>query len=127
TAIFVVLGAVIGSVTFTGSLVASGKLQGLIPGKPIPVPGGRVFTYGLAALALIGIVVLVLAAATGPFSLDPTIKLVVLAVIVAAALTFGVTIFLPICGADMPVVISLLNSFTGTAAAIAGFVIDHPV
>ena len=127
TAIFVVLGAVIGSVTFTGSLVASGKLQGLIPGKPIAVPGGRVVTYGLAAVAVVGTVVLILAAATGPLTLDPTAKVIVLAVIVAAALTFGVTMVLPIGGADMPVVISLLNSFTGTAAAMAGFVIDNPV
>ena len=49
TAIFVVLGAAIGSITFTGSLIASGKLQGLIAGKPIPVPGGRLVTYGIAS------------------------------------------------------------------------------
>ena len=52
TTIFVVLGAAIGCVTFTGSLIASGKLQGLISGKPIVVPGGRLVTIGLAAAAL---------------------------------------------------------------------------
>jgi NAD(P) transhydrogenase subunit beta len=127
TAIFVVLGAAIGCVTFTGSLIASGKLQGLIPGKPIAIPGGRVVTYALAAIAVIGTVVLVLAAATGPITLDSGPKILVLAVIVAAALTFGVTMVLPIGGADMPDVIALLNSFTGTAAAMAGFVVGNPV
>ncbi|HEY6057607.1 MAG TPA: NAD(P)(+) transhydrogenase (Re/Si-specific) subunit beta [Candidatus Limnocylindrales bacterium] len=127
TAIFVVLGAAIGCVTFTGSLIASGKLQGLIPGKPIIPPGGRAVTYLLAAVAVIGLALLVLAAESGPIALDSAPKIVVLFVIVAAALVFGVTLALPIGGADMPVVISLLNSFTGTAAAMAGFVIDNPI
>ena len=54
TTIFVVLGAVIGSVTFTGSLIAGGKLQGLIAGKPIMIPGGRIVTVVLAAVAVTG-------------------------------------------------------------------------
>ena len=54
TTIFVVLGAVIGSVTFTGSLIAGGKLQGLIPGKPINVPGGRIVTIVIALVAVAG-------------------------------------------------------------------------
>ena len=54
TTIFVVLGAVIGSVTFTGSLIAGGKLQGLIAGKPIMIPGGRIVTFALAAIAILG-------------------------------------------------------------------------
>src|SRR5687767_14731579 len=62
TAIFVVLGAVIGAITFSGSLIASGKLQGTISGKPIAVPGGRITTFALAAVSLIGLVVLVLSA-----------------------------------------------------------------
>ena len=126
TAIFVVLGAVIGSVTFSGSLIASGKLQGLVPGKPIYPPGGRALTAVLALVAVLGLVVLVLGAA-GTITLDNTVSALVLLVVVAAALTFGVTMVLPIGGADMPVVISLLNSFTGTAAAMAGFVLDNPV
>ena len=116
--IFIVLDIIIGSITFTGSLVASGKLQGLIPGKPILIPGGRLVTLGLAAVTVIAAAVLF---ATG------TPNLALMLVILAAALIFGVTMTLPIGGADMPVVISLLNSFTGTAVAMAGFVIDNPV
>jgi NAD(P) transhydrogenase subunit beta len=126
TTIFVVLGAVIGSVTFTGSLIAGGKLQGLIPGKPIVVPGGQVVTIVIALVAVLGTVALVLGSA-GAISLTSGVTLALLAVVVAAGLIFGITMVLPIGGADMPVVISLLNSFTGTAAAMAGFVIQNPV
>ena len=116
--VFIVLDIIIGSITFTGSIIASGKLQGLIPGKPIYVPGGQLVTLGLAAVTVVAALVLF---ATG------TPNLALMLVILAAALTFGVTMTLPIGGADMPVVISLLNSFTGTAVAMAGFVIDNPV
>jgi len=126
TTLFVVLGVVIGCVTFTGSLIAGGKLQGLIDGRPIVVPGGRLVTLVLAVVAVAGLVVLLLGA-YGSIDLDSTAKLAVLALVIAAALIFGVTMVLPIGGADMPVVISLLNSFTGTAAAMAGFVISNPV
>jgi NAD(P) transhydrogenase subunit beta len=126
TAVFVVLGVVIGCVTFTGSLIASGKLQGIVSGKPILVPGGRLVTIALAAIAVLGFIGLVFGAG-GAIALDETAKLVVLGIVIAAALVFGVTMVLPIGGADMPVVISLLNSFTGTAAAMAGFVINNPV
>jgi NAD(P) transhydrogenase subunit beta len=127
TAIFVVLGAAIGSITFSGSLIASGKLQGTISGKPIQVPGGRISTFALAAVTLLGLIALVLSADGGPLVLDAFVKNVILLAIVAAALLFGIAMVLPIGGADMPVVISLLNSFTGTAAAMAGFVINNPV
>jgi len=126
TTIFVVLGALIGSVTFTGSLIAGGKLQGLIPGKPIRVPGGQLVTIALAVVAVLGTVALILGA-YGTLSLDSTTTLALLGVVVLAGLIFGVTMVLPIGGADMPVVISLLNSFTGTAAAMAGFVLGNPV
>jgi H+-translocating NAD(P) transhydrogenase subunit beta len=112
-----VLDVVIGSVTFTGSLIASGKLQGLIAGKPILVPGGRIVTAALALITVGGALYLWAGNVSVP----------VLFLVIAAALTFGVTMVLPIGGADMPVVISLLNSFTGTAVAMAGFVIDNPV
>jgi NAD(P) transhydrogenase subunit beta len=118
TNIFIVLDIIIGSITFTGSIIASGKLQGLISGQPIIIPGGRVITVGLAAVTVVSAVILF---ATG----TPNLPLMLL--ILAAALIFGVTMTLPIGGADMPVVISLLNSFTGTAVAMAGFVIDNPV
>ena len=126
TTIFVVLGAVIGSVTFTGSLIAGGKLQGVIAGKPIMVPGGRIVTFALAAIAALGTIALILGAG-GALTLSSSATLAILAVVVASGLLFGITMVLPIGGADMPVVISLLNSFTGTAAAMAGFVIGNPV
>ncbi len=118
TNVFIVLDIIIGSITFTGSIIASGKLQGLIPGKPIYVPGGQLVTLALAAITVVAAVFLF---ATG------TPNLALMLIILAAALVFGVTMTLPIGGADMPVVISLLNSFTGTAVAMAGFVIDNPV
>lgn len=126
TTIFVVLGALIGSVTFTGSLIAGGKLQGLIAGKPIYVPGGQLVTIALALVAVAGTAALILGAA-GAITLGSTTTLAILGVVVLAGLIFGITMVLPIGGADMPVVISLLNSFTGTAAAMAGFVIGNPV
>jgi H+-translocating NAD(P) transhydrogenase subunit beta len=116
--IFIVLDIIIGSITFTGSIVASGKLQGLIPGKPIQVPGGQLVTLALAAITVIAAIFVFVGG---------TPNLLLMIVILAAALTFGVTMTLPIGGADMPVVISLLNSFTGTAVAMAGFVINNPV
>jgi NAD(P) transhydrogenase subunit beta len=126
TTIFVVLGALIGSVTFSGSLIAGGKLQGLIPGKPIYVPGGQLVTVLLAVVAVAGTVALILGAA-GALTLDSSVTLALLGLVVLAGLIFGITMVLPIGGADMPVVISLLNSFTGTAAAMAGFVLGNPV
>ena len=116
--VFIVLDIIIGSITFTGSLIASGKLQGLIAGKPILIPGGRLVTIALAAVTVVAAAILFV---TG----TPSLPLILM--ILAAALIFGVTMTLPIGGADMPVVISLLNSFTGTAVAMAGFVIDNPV
>jgi H+-translocating NAD(P) transhydrogenase subunit beta len=116
--VFIVLDIIIGSVTFTGSIIASGKLQGLIPGKPIPVPGGQLVTIALAAVTVIAAAILFV---TG------TPNLALMLVILAASLIFGVTMTLPIGGADMPVVISLLNSLTGLAVAMAGFVIDNEV
>jgi NAD(P) transhydrogenase subunit beta len=126
TAIFVVLGAVIGSVTFSGSLVASAKLQGLVPGQPIIFPGARLLTALTALIAAGGLLVLALVPA-GVLVLDGGSQIAILGLIVVAALVFGITMVLPIGGADMPVVISLLNSFTGTAAAMAGFVLGNPV
>jgi H+-translocating NAD(P) transhydrogenase subunit beta len=116
-AIPTVLDVVIGSITFTGSLIASGKLMGLIAGKPIKVPGGQLTTLALAAITAVASIYLWAGNVSVP----------ILFVIIAASLIFGITMVLPIGGADMPVVISLLNSFTGTAVAMAGFVLDNPV
>ena len=127
TTIFVVLGALIGSVTFTGSLIAGGKLQGLIPGKPIHVPGGQLVDDRPGGRRRRSARWRSSSAPPGRSSLDSTTTLALLGVVVLAGLIFGVTMVLPIGGADMPVVISLLNSFTGTAAAMAGFVLGNPV
>jgi NAD(P) transhydrogenase subunit beta len=117
TTVSTVLGVVIGCVTFTGSLIASGKLQGLVPGRPIKFAGSQAVIAILALVVVAGAALLIFGSP----------NLAILALIIAAALTFGVLMVLPIGGADMPVVISLLNSFTGTAAAMAGFVIGNPV
>ncbi|MET0417760.1 MAG: NAD(P)(+) transhydrogenase (Re/Si-specific) subunit beta, partial [Actinoplanes sp.] len=109
-----VLDVVIGGVTFSGSLIASGKLAGRVPGRPITVPGGRIVSLGLVVvMAAVGVLVVGFDAGVAG-----------LAGITAAALAAGVLLTLPIGGADMPVVISLLNAFTGTAVAMAGFVLE---
>src|SRR5450631_96337 len=110
-----VLDVVIGGVTFTGSLVAAAKLQGTISGQPLVFPGARGITALLSLVVVAGLVLLL--AGVGGLSL--------LLGIVAASLVLGLTMVLPIGGADMPVVIALLNAFTGTAVAMAGFVIDN--
>jgi H+-translocating NAD(P) transhydrogenase subunit beta len=114
TTVTTVLDVIIGSVTFTGSLVAAGKLQGLITGSPIILPGGRYLSIAAAVIAI----------GTGAFMLT-TASLPALLILVLASLAFGVLMVLPIGGADMPVVISLLNACTGTAVAMAGFVITN--
>ena len=114
TTVFTLLDVIIGSVTFSGSIIAAGKLQGLIPGQPIIFKGGRLLNVALAVVAI----------GTAAFMLT-TPSLPALLIVVLAALAFGVMMVLPIGGADMPVVISLLNAFTGTAVAMAGFVINN--
>jgi NAD(P) transhydrogenase subunit beta len=109
-----VLDVLIGGVTFSGSLIASGKLAGMVPGRPIAVRGGRLIVVLLAAAAA-ALAVLVVAGRSGAAALTG---------IAVAALIVGVLMTLPIGGADMPVVISLLNAFTGTAVAMAGFVLE---
>ena len=114
TTVFTVLDVIIGSVTFSGSIIAAGKLQGLIGGQPIIFKGGRVLNVAVAVVAI----------GTAAFMLT-TASLPALLIMVLAALALGVMMVLPIGGADMPVVISLLNAFTGTAVAMAGFVIGN--
>jgi NAD(P) transhydrogenase subunit beta len=109
------LGAVIGSVSLTGSVIAFGKLQGFIAARPVTYPGSR-FVAG-AQLAALLLMTVVLAFVTN----DVTLFLV----FVALALLAGVLIVMPIGGADMPVVISLLNSYTGIAVAATGFVLGN--
>jgi len=114
TTVFTLLDVLIGSVTFSGSIIAAGKLQGWIGGQPIIFRGSRLLNVALAVIAV----------GTAAFMLT-TASLPALFIVVLAALGFGVLMVLPIGGADMPVVISLLNAFTGTAVAMAGFVINN--
>jgi NAD(P) transhydrogenase subunit beta len=117
TGVPTVLDVAIGAVTFSGSLVASGKLQGIVTGRPLVFPGVRALNVALAvAVAVCG--GLAVAGVSGPISLG---------LVALAALAFGICMVLPIGGADMPVVISLLNAFTGTAVAMAGLVIGNNV
>jgi proton-translocating NAD(P)+ transhydrogenase subunit beta len=106
--------ALIGSMSFSGSLVAFGKLQEVLPGRPIVFAGQQAFN-----VLLFGVLIAVGAAA------GATEGGWWMAALLAGALFLGVLLVLPIGGADMPVVISLLNAFTGLAAASAGFVLDN--
>jgi H+-translocating NAD(P) transhydrogenase subunit beta len=113
----IALSALIGSISFSGSLVAFAKLQELVSGRPIVYPGQQLVNGAVAVLAVgLGLVLVV-----GPQ------EQWVLVALLAAALVFGVLFVLPIGGADMPVVISLLNAFTGLAASATGFVLHSTV
>jgi len=114
TTVFTLLDVLIGAVTFSGSIIAAGKLQGVVPGQSLLFKGGRLVTLALTVVA-IGAAIFLLTTASLP----------ALLIVALAALAFGVMMVLPIGGADMPVVISLLNAFTGTAVAMAGFVIGN--
>lgn len=113
-AITVALTVMVGGVTLSGSFVAYAKLQGLVPGKPFGYPGQKV---GDAVLAIV-IVALVVWLIVGGTSL-------ILWILLALSLVLGIVRVVPIGGADMPVVISFLNAFSGIAAALAGFVIGE--
>jgi NAD(P) transhydrogenase subunit beta len=109
------LGAVIGSVSLTGSIIAFGKLQGVVAARPVKYPGSQVVT-GALLVALVGIGIYVTAVSN-------SIPLFLL--FCALALVLGVQLVMPIGGADMPVVVSLLNSYTGMAVAATGFVLGN--
>jgi H+-translocating NAD(P) transhydrogenase subunit beta len=111
-----VLSMIIGAISLAGSIIAFLKLQEVMTGRPITYPGQQVVN-GLIALAIVALGVWFVASAG---TLPPGAFLGLL----AAALALGVLFVLPIGGADMPVVISLLNSFTGLAVAITGFELD---
>ncbi|VVT05762.1 NAD(P)(+) transhydrogenase (Re/Si-specific) subunit beta [Rhizobium sp. EC-SD404] len=108
------LGVAIGAITFTGSIIAFLKLDGRMSGKPIMLPGRHVINAGLAATILILIAILV-----------GTESHFVFWLIVIASLALGVLIIIPIGGADMPVVVSMLNSYSGWAAAGIGFTLGN--
>jgi NAD(P) transhydrogenase subunit beta len=115
TLIPTLLSCVIGAVSFAGSLIAFAKLQEIMTGRPILFPGSKFVNGGLFA----GIVFLVIYLAAGPESEG------LFVLMLCAALLFGILLIIPIGGADMPVVISMLNAFTGLSAAGAGFALDN--
>lgn len=110
-----VLSLVIGCISFSGSMIAFGKLQELLTGRPITWPGQKIFNL----LLFTGVVVVM------AFLLAGGQQDMLFYGLLAVALVLGITLVLPIGGADMPVVISLLNSFTGCAAGLAGFVLGN--
>jgi NAD(P) transhydrogenase subunit beta len=115
TLIPILFAAIVGSVSFWGSNIAFGKLQEILPGRPIQLPGQKLINLALLLIAA-GCAV---AIAAGTES-----ELLFLVILLAAAL-LGNMFVLPIGGADMPVVISLLNAFTGLSAAAAGLALDN--
>jgi H+-translocating NAD(P) transhydrogenase subunit beta len=114
--LIIVLGMVIGTISFAGSMVAWGKLAGKV--KDRSIPGAQMVNFALFAGIIILSVLLI-----GGFVAMPAIFYGILAL----AALYGILFVMPIGGADMPVVISLLNSFTGVAAAFGGFLYDNPV
>ena len=120
TAIFLTL--IIGGVTFSGSLIAYGKLSEILPGRQITFKGQRIvlIVMFLAALFLGGHLIF-------DFSLSGWSSLYTFLLLISFALVIGLLITLPIGGADMPVIIALLNSYSGLAASAAGFVINNNV
>ncbi|MFT4015098.1 MAG: NAD(P)(+) transhydrogenase (Re/Si-specific) subunit beta [Paracoccus sp. (in: a-proteobacteria)] len=111
----VALGIFIGAVTFTGSIVAFGKLAGKIDGKPKKLPGGHMLNAGAAALSLLAVILYCAAGA----------PVLWLTVITLAAFFIGYHLIMGIGGADMPVVVSMLNSYSGWAAAAIGFTLGN--
>ena len=117
TYITIILSILIGGVTFTGSLVAYGKLSETI-GSGAMTFGGQKFVNGLIVIGIL--------ASAAMFVMDPT-DTNMLYTVVGLSLLFGIMVVIPIGGADMPVVISLLNSYSGLAACAAGFAVDNNV
>ncbi len=115
TSVTIVLSVLIGAVTFTGSLIAFGKLQGIVTGKVVKYPG----QHPLNALLLLAVLVAGIMVILDPSETDLLIGIAVVSLIL------GVLLVLPIGGADMPVAISLLNSYSGIAASMTGFVLQN--
>jgi H+-translocating NAD(P) transhydrogenase subunit beta len=116
--IFELFGAIVGSVSFWGSNIAFGKLQEILPGRPIKLPGQAVINLTMLVIAVASAIVLCAGTHSQAFF--------ILGILVAAAI-LGNMVVLPIGGADMPVVISLLNAFTGLSAAATGVALSNPV
>ena len=110
------IGTAIGAITFTGSIIAFGKLQGLVSGKPLIYSGQHAVNLALGVLLGLAVIWLCIAQTQSAFW-----------VIVIISLLLGVLIIVPIGGADMPVVVSMLNSYSGWAAAGIGFTLGNPL
>ncbi len=108
----------LGGLTFTGSLMAFGKLQGLLPGSPVTYKGQNTANMAIL-LGLVGCVLFLI--------ISPTAPMGVFYVMVALSLAFGVLLVLPIGAADMPVVIALLNAYAGLAGSATGFALDNKI
>ncbi|TIP20554.1 MAG: NAD(P)(+) transhydrogenase (Re/Si-specific) subunit beta, partial [Mesorhizobium sp.] len=108
------LGVAIGAITFTGSVIAFLKLDGRMSGKPIMIGGRHLINIALGVALVVLIVLLV-----------TTESKLIFWLIVAASLVLGVLLIIPIGGADMPVVVSMLNSYSGWAAAALGFTLGN--
>ncbi len=119
-----VLAIIIGGITFTGSLMAWGKLSGVLPGKPVLFAGQKILNSILVAGILITSIAFIFPALTADISPEAFHLLLAFTVV---ALLMGITLVMPIGGADMPVVISLLNSMSGLAASAAGIAIQNNV
>ena len=109
------LSVFVGTLTFTGSFIAFGKLQGFISGQPIVFTGQQILN-GIIALFLV---------ATAAFTVSTLDSINYFYILLALSAVLGITLTIPIGGADMPVVISLLNSYSGIAAASTGFVLNN--
>ena len=118
TVVTICLAMLIGGLTFTGSLVAFAKLSELINSKALVFPGQRFFN-GLLLIAIIAIAVL--------FYMEPAVDSKFLYALIGLSLLLGIMAVIPIGGADMPVVISMLNSYSGIAACAAGFAINNNI
>ncbi len=116
-----VIGGLIGAVSFSGSIIAFLKLQGWMPSRPIAFPGQQVLNMAVLALAVISGILLILQPAWLPVPVWMCLPL-----FFVLALGFGLLMTLPIGGADMPVVISMYNAFTGLAVALDGFSFATP-
>jgi NAD(P) transhydrogenase subunit beta len=115
TGVAIVLSLLIGGVTFTGSMIAFGKLQGLVSGKVIKYPGQHPLNALLLLLVIIGGIFIII---------NPELTTLTI-IITFASLVLGVLLVLPIGGADMPVAISLLNSYSGLAGSTTGFILGN--
>ncbi|MCC9620093.1 NAD(P)(+) transhydrogenase (Re/Si-specific) subunit beta [Thalassospira sp. MA62] len=108
------LGVAIGAITFTGSLIAFGKLQGIVSGSPVRFPGQHLLNLAIAVgIVVFGIILVTTESHTAFW------------ILVALALVLGITLIIPIGGADMPVVVSMLNSYSGWAACGIGFTLQN--